>query len=95
MPRKVVGFEIPKKYGLRHTIADTQWVEGRVRTLRTVPVLQGILNDTADVCLSATMLNYINPMMMPCIAINSLAPELPMIGLLGSGDRQGAVCRPE
>jgi len=83
-PSTVIDFEIPKKYGLRHTIADTLGVGGIMRTLRTVPVLRGILNDMADVCPNATMLNYVNPMVMLCMAINRLAPELPMVGLCHS-----------
>ena len=83
-PSTVIDFEIPKKYGLRHTIADTLGVGGIMRTRRTVPVLRGILNDMADVCPNATMLNYVNPMVMLCMAINRLAPELPMVGLCHS-----------
>ena len=38
-PGTVVDFEIPKKYGLRQTIADTLGIGGIMRGLRTIPVL--------------------------------------------------------
>ncbi|TJV52005.1 MAG: alpha-glucosidase/alpha-galactosidase, partial [Mesorhizobium sp.] len=36
-PCTVTDFEVPKKYGLRQTIADTLGVGGIMRGLRTVP----------------------------------------------------------
>ncbi len=83
-PATVIDFEIPKKYGLRQTIADTVGVGGIMRALRTVPVIKEILNDMEDVCPKATLLNYVNPMAMLCMAVNRLAPELPMVGLCHS-----------
>jgi alpha-galactosidase len=83
-PSTVIDFEIPKKYGLRQTIADTLGVGGIMRALRTIPVIKGILEDMEEVCPAATMLNYVNPMVMLCMAINRLTPELPMVGLCHS-----------
>jgi alpha-galactosidase len=37
-PSTVIDFEIPKKYGLRQTIADTLGIGGIMRGLRTIPV---------------------------------------------------------
>ena len=37
-PGTVTDFEIPKKYGLRQTIADTLGIGGIMRALRTIPV---------------------------------------------------------
>ena len=44
-PSTVIDFEIPKKYGLRQTIADTLGVGGIMRALRTIPVIRQILKD--------------------------------------------------
>ena len=55
-----------------------------MRALRTIPVIKGILEDMEEVCPAATMLNYVNPMVMLCMAINRLTPELPMVGLCHS-----------
>lgn len=38
-PGTVIDFEIPKKYGLKQTIADTVGIGGIFRALRTIPVL--------------------------------------------------------
>ena len=39
-PCTIIDFEIPKKYGLRQTIADTLGIGGIMRALRTIPVLE-------------------------------------------------------
>ena len=41
-PSTVVDFDVPKKYNLRQTIADTLGVGGIMRGLRTVPHLWSI-----------------------------------------------------
>ncbi len=61
-PSTVVDFEIPKKYGLEQTIADTLGIGGIFRALRTIPVLEGFANDMRAVCPDAWLLNYTNPM---------------------------------
>ena len=63
-PSTVIDFEIPKKYGLRQTIADTLGIGGIMRALRTIPVMQDFANDMAEVCPDAWLLNYTNPMAM-------------------------------
>ena len=63
-PCTVTDFEVPKKYGLRQTIADTLGIGGIFRALRTIPVLEDFANDMAAVCPRALFLNYTNPMAM-------------------------------
>ena len=63
-PCTVTDFEIPKKYGLRQTIADTLGIGGIFRALRTIPVLEEIARDMEEVCPDAWFLNYTNPMAM-------------------------------
>jgi alpha-galactosidase len=60
----LVDFEIPRKYGLNFTIADTTGPGGLFRALRTFPMLKGLCQDMTSVCPSATLLNYSNPMSM-------------------------------
>lgn len=60
--RVVPDFEIPAKYGLKQTYADTLGIGGIFRGLRTVPVMQGIVRDMMEVCPDAWLLNYVNPM---------------------------------
>lgn len=63
-PSTVIDFEIPKKFGLRQTIADTLGIGGIFRALRTIPVLEDFARDMQDVCPDAYFLNYTNPMAM-------------------------------
>lgn len=63
-PCTVTDFEIPKKYGLRQTIADTLGIGGIFRALRTIPVLEDFARDIEEVCPNAWFLNYTNPMAM-------------------------------
>ena len=63
-PCTVTDFEIPKKYGLRQTIADTLGIGGIFRTLRTAPVMLDFAHDMEEVCPNAWFLNYVNPMAM-------------------------------
>jgi alpha-galactosidase len=82
-PGTVIDFEIPKKYGLRQTIADTLGIGGIMRALRTIPVLLDICRDMADLCPDAWMLQYVNPMAMNCWAIDR-ATEIKTVGLCHS-----------
>ncbi len=63
-PCTITDFEIPKKYGLRQTIADTLGIGGIMRALRTIPVMEGFARDMEEVCPKALFLNYTNPMAM-------------------------------
>ncbi|WOO37398.1 alpha-glucosidase/alpha-galactosidase [Anaerocolumna sp. AGMB13020] len=63
-PCTITDFEIPKKYGLRQTIADTLGIGGIMRALRTIPVMEGFARDMEEVCPEALFLNYTNPMAM-------------------------------
>lgn len=61
-PCTITDFEIPKKFGLRQSIADTLGIGGIMRGLRTIPVLEGFARDMEEVCPDALFLNYTNPM---------------------------------
>jgi alpha-galactosidase len=61
-PCTITDFEIPKKYGLRQTIADTLGIGGIFRNLRTLPVMLDFAKDVNEVCPDAWFLNYTNPM---------------------------------
>jgi alpha-galactosidase len=60
----LVDFEIPRKYGLNFTIADTTGPGGLFRALRTYPMLSGLCRDMEELCPRAVLLNYSNPMCM-------------------------------
>ncbi len=61
-PCTVTDFEVPKKYGLRQTIADTLGIGGIFRGLRTINVLEKYARIMEKVCPRALFLNYTNPM---------------------------------
>jgi alpha-galactosidase len=82
-PATVVDFEIPKKYGLRQTIADTLGVGGIMRGLRTIPVVLEMCRDMEELCPDVTFLNYVNPMAILCWAI-SRASKIKTVGLCHS-----------
>ena len=63
-PCTITDFEVPKKYGLRQTIADTLGIGGIFRALRTIPVMMDFAHDMEEVCPDAWFLNYTNPMAM-------------------------------
>ena len=63
-PCTIIDFEVPKKYGLRQTIADTLGIGGIMRALRTIPVMDDFARDMEEVCPDAWFLNYTNPMAM-------------------------------
>jgi alpha-galactosidase len=61
-PCTVTDFEIPRKYGLCQTIADTLGIGGIMRAMRTIPVMKDFAADIEEVCPGALFLNYTNPM---------------------------------
>ncbi|MBS1706128.1 MAG: alpha-glucosidase/alpha-galactosidase [Armatimonadetes bacterium] len=69
-PGTVIDFEIPKKYGLRQTIADTMGIGGIFRALRTIPIMQEMCWDMEELCPDALLINYTNPMAMLCWAVS-------------------------
>jgi alpha-galactosidase len=82
-PGTVIDFEIPKKYGLRQTIADTLGIGGIMRGLRTIPVFLDIARDMEELCPDVTFLQYVNPMAMNCWAL-SRASSIKTVGLCHS-----------
>ncbi len=80
-PSTVIDFEIPKKYGLRQTIADSLGIGGIFRALRTAPVMLDFAHEMEKVCPDALFLNYTNPMAM-----------LTGIMLKGSGIKTVGLC---
>src|SRR5439155_1615107 len=71
----LLDFEIPARYGLRQTIADTLGIGGIFRTLRTAPIMLALGNEMAELCPpNAWLLNYTNPMAMLCWLVYAGTP---------------------
>lgn len=79
----LVDFEIPRKYGLNFTIADTTGPGGLFRALRTYPMLTALCADMQQLCPRALLLNYSNPMSMNMQTITRTS-SVPAIGLCHS-----------
>lgn len=89
-PCTVTDFEIPKKYGLRQTIGDTNGIGGIFRALRTIPVMMDFAHDMEEVCPDALFINYTNPMSMLTLAMGR-GSSIQTVGLCHSHQ----VCVPE
>jgi alpha-galactosidase len=57
-------FDIPRRYGVRQTIADTIGIGGIMRGLRTIPVMIEMAHEMTGLCPDGLLLNYTNPMAM-------------------------------
>lgn len=72
-PSTVVDFEIPAKYGLQQTIADTLGVGGIFRALRSIPELAKVARTVQEVgAPDPVLLNYTNPMAMNMWGVDRL-----------------------
>jgi len=78
----LTDFEVPKKYGLRQTIADTIGIGGIMRGLRTIPVMIQMANEMVEHCPDGLLLNYTNPMAMVPWGIWA-GSELPASSVVG------------
>jgi alpha-galactosidase len=82
-PCTVTNFEVPKRFGLRQTIADTLGIGGIMRGLRTIPVILSMCADMEELCPDTWFLNYTNPMAINCRAV-SRASSIKTVGLCHS-----------
>ena len=77
----LLDFDIPKKYGLKQTIADSMGIGGIFRGLRTIPFVLELATEMEELCPGAILLNYTNPMSMLTWAIYKAHPSVPVVGL--------------
>ena len=80
----LVDFDLPARYGVRQTIADTLGIGGIFRTLRTAPHMLALGNELAELCPDAWLLNYTNPMAMLCELVYQGTPTTKIVGLCHS-----------
>jgi alpha-galactosidase len=83
-PCTITDFEVPKRYNLRQTIADTLGIGGIMRGIRTVPHLWSICEDMLAVCPDAILMQYVNPMAINTWAIAEKYPTIRQVGLCHS-----------
>jgi alpha-galactosidase len=80
----VTDFDVPTRFGLRQTIADTLGVGGVFRALRTFPVLDRLADGIRNECPEAWLLNYTNPMAMNLQYLGARHPDVKALGLCHS-----------
>ena len=83
-PCTVTDFEVPKRFGLRQTIADTIGIGGIMRGIRTVPHLWAVCEERLAGSPQAIMLQYVNPMAINTWAIAEKYPQVRQVGLCHS-----------
>ena len=80
----LLDFEIPARYGVRQSIADTLGIGGIFRTLRTADHMLSLGHEMAELCPTAWLLNYTNPMAMLCWLVYGGTPTQNVVGLCHS-----------
>jgi alpha-galactosidase len=80
----LLDFKIPKKYGLKQTIADSMGIGGIFRGLRTIPFVLDLAAEMEELCPKALFLNYTNPMSILMEALYTASPETKSVGLCHS-----------
>ncbi|MBI4969856.1 MAG: alpha-glucosidase/alpha-galactosidase [Rhodospirillales bacterium] len=73
-------FEVPKKYGIRHTLGENGGPGGLFFTLRTLPLVFDIARDMAEICPKALFINYSNPESRIILALGKYT-KVPCLGL--------------
>jgi alpha-galactosidase len=66
--------EIPRRYGVDVCVGQCVGPGGVFRALRSIPVLVDLAHDMEELCPSASLLNYVNPMAMLCMAVGRSSP---------------------
>ena len=77
----LLDFEIPRKYGLKQTIADTVGIGGIFRGLRTIPFMLDLVQDMRELCPDALLMNYTNPMSILTWSVYDAFPQQRVVGL--------------
>jgi alpha-galactosidase len=73
-------YEIPLKYGVHQPYAENGGPGGFAHTLRNIPPLLAILRDMEAACPEAWFINYTNPMVRVCDAVNRYS-KIKVVGL--------------
>ncbi|MFI6600703.1 alpha-glucosidase/alpha-galactosidase [Nonomuraea sp. NPDC050536] len=77
-------FDVPARFGVRQTIADTLGIGGIFRALRTIPVMVSLGQDLAELAPSSMLINYTNPMSMIPRAVYEGSPFKRVVGVCHS-----------
>jgi alpha-galactosidase len=73
-------FQIPRKYGIRHCLAENGGPGALFFTMRTIPVILDIVRDMEELCPDAWFLNFSNPETRIVLAVNMFS-KIKCVGL--------------
>lgn len=85
-----LDFEVPRKYGIRHTLGENGGPGGLFFTLRTLPLVFDIAREMQQLCPKALFINFSNPESRIILALGKYSP-IAALGLchgifMGQGD---------
>ena len=85
-----LDFEVPRKYGIRHTLGENGGPGGLFFTLRTLPLVFDFVRDMRELCPKALFINFSNPENRIILALGKYSP-IRALGLchgifMGQGD---------
>ena len=69
-----LDFDIPRKYGIRHTLGENGGPGGLFFTLRTLPVVFEIVREMQEICPKALFINFSNPESRIILALGKYSP---------------------
>jgi len=86
-----LDWEVPRKYGIRHTLGENGGPGGLMFTLRTLPLVFDFVRDMQELCPQAYFINFANPENRIVFALGKYSP-IRVLGLChGIFMGQGAV----
>jgi alpha-galactosidase/6-phospho-beta-glucosidase family protein len=85
-----LDFEVPRKYGIRHTLGENGGPGGLFFTLRTLPLVFDFVREMQELCPQALFINFSNPESRIILALGKYSP-IRALGLchgifMGQGD---------
>jgi len=85
-----LDFDVPRKYGIRHTLGENGGPGGLFFTLRTLPLVFDFVREMQELCPKALFINFSNPENRIILALGKYSP-IRALGLchgifMGQGD---------
>ena len=69
-----LDWEVPRKYGIRHTLGENGGPGGLMFTLRTLPLVFDFVREMQEICPQALFLNFSNPENRIILALGKYSP---------------------
>jgi alpha-galactosidase len=69
-----LDFEVPRKYGIRHTLGENGGPGGLFFTLRTLPLIFDFVREMQELCPKALFVNFSNPESRIVLALGKYSP---------------------